>query len=154
MASPEHTLRVADNYGQGMLLESFAVPMDKHLRTEAEKENPTVPKKHSLCDGLCWCRHNVSALSVKVLGKNCESNYDALKVTTKSAPPASLQKPKDRCICTSHRTHNRIRSPRLATFGPQKKASNTCRHNSSVISGKGLALRIGFRVPILRFELF
>ena len=26
-----------------MLLESFPVPMNKHLRTVAEKENPTVP---------------------------------------------------------------------------------------------------------------
>ena len=31
-----------DNYGQGMLLGSFPVPMNNELRTGAEKENPTV----------------------------------------------------------------------------------------------------------------
>ena len=46
--SPEHhTFRVGDNYGQEMLLDSFPVPMNKHLRTGAEKENPTVPIKQS-----------------------------------------------------------------------------------------------------------
>ena len=31
-----------------MLLESFPVPMNKHLRTGSEKENPTVPIKAKL----------------------------------------------------------------------------------------------------------
>ena len=59
-----------------------------------------------------------SALSVKVLEFiqariNGESNYDPLKVARKSSFSTALEKPKDRFICTSHRTHHRIMSPSL-----------------------------------------
>ena len=60
------------------------------------------------------------------------------------ALPTALEKPKDRFICTPDRTHNRIRSPRLAASGPQNKVGKGSRQNRSVTSGKGLALRVGY----------
>ena len=63
------------------------------------------------------------------------------------APPTALEKPKDRFIRTPDRTHNRIRSPRLAASGPQNKVGKGSRQNRSVTSGKGLALRVGYRGP-------
>ena len=63
------------------------------------------------------------------------------------ALPTALEKPKDRFTCTPDRTHNRIRSPRLAASGSQNKVGKGSRQNRSVTSGKGLALRVGFRGP-------
>ena len=63
------------------------------------------------------------------------------------ALPTALEKPKDRFICTPDRTHNRIRSPRLAASGPQNKVGKGSRQNRSVTSGKGLALRVGYGGP-------
>ena len=61
-----------------------------------------------------------------------------------------LKSPEDRFICTADRTHNRIRSPRSAASGPQNKVGKGSRQNRSVTSGKGLALRVGFRNPCLK----
>ena len=60
-----------------------------------------------------------------------------------------LEKPKERLIHTPGRTHNRIRSPRLAASGPLNKVGKGSRQNRSVTSGKGLALRVGYRGPCL-----
>ena len=58
-----------------------------------------------------------------------------------------LEKPKERLIHTPVRTHNRIRSPRLAASGRYNKVGKGSRQNRSVTSGKGLALRVGYRGP-------
>ena len=58
-----------------------------------------------------------------------------------------LEKPKDRLIYTPGRTHNRIRSPRLAASGRLNKVGKGSRQNRSVTSGKGLALRVGYGGP-------
>ena len=58
-----------------------------------------------------------------------------------------LEKPKERFIHTPVRTHNRIRSPRLAASGRWNKVGKGSRQNRSVTSGKGLALRVGYRGP-------
>ena len=63
------------------------------------------------------------------------------------ALPTALEKPRDRFIRTRGRTHNRNRSPRFVASGPHNKVGEGSRQNRSVISGKGLALRIGFRGP-------
>jgi len=57
----------------------------------------------------------------------------------------ALEKPKDTLIHTPARTHNRIRSPRLAASGQWNKVGKGSRQNRSVTSGKGLALRVGHR---------
>ena len=64
-----------------------------------------------------------------------------------SAPSTALEKPEDRLIHTLDRTHNRIRSPRLAASGRWKKVGKGSRQNRSVTLGKGLALRIGYGGP-------
>ena len=43
------------------------------------------------------------------------------------------------------RTHNRIRSPRLAASGQWNKVGKGSRQNRSVTLGKGLALRVGLK---------
>ena len=100
-----------------MLLESSQVPTHKHLRTGAEKENSTVlPTQQSFCDGLKCCQHNViSAQLLEFIDAriNGESEYDSLQVTRKSSFSTFFEKPKDRFICTSRRTHHRIMSPSL-----------------------------------------
>ena len=59
----------------------------------------------------------------------------------------ALEKLKERLIHTPGRTHNRIRSPRLAASGRWNKVGKGSRQNRSVTSGKGLALRVGYRGP-------
>ena len=61
------------------------------------------------------------------------------------ALPTAFEKPKDRFIRTLDLTHNCTRSPRLAASGPQNKVGEGSLQNRSVTSGKGLALRVGFR---------
>ena len=50
-------------------------------------------------------------------------------------------------ISLSGRTHVRSRSPRLAASGPRSNVGKGSRQNGSVTSGKGLALRVGYRGP-------
>ncbi len=50
------------------------------------------------------------------------------------------------------RTHNRIRSPRLAASGQLNNVDKGIRQNRSVTSGKGLALRIGYRDPLTNLK--
>ena len=45
---------------------------------------------------------------------------------------------------TQRRTNHRIRSPRLAASGQENKVGKGSRQISSVTSGKGLALRVGY----------
>ena len=59
----------------------------------------------------------------------------------------ALEKLKARFIHTPDRTHNRIRSPRLAASGQSNKVGKGSRQNRSVTLGKGLALRVGYRGP-------
>lgn len=59
----------------------------------------------------------------------------------------ALEKPKERFIHTPGRTYNRIRSPRLAASGRLNKVGKGSRQTRSVTSGKGLALRVGYRSP-------
>jgi hypothetical protein len=59
----------------------------------------------------------------------------------------ALEKLKERFIHTPDRTHNRIRSPRLAASGQSNKVGKGSRQNRSVTLGKGLALRVGYRGP-------
>ena len=47
-----------------------------------------------------------------------------------------LEKSKDKPICTPDRTHNRIRSPRLAVSGPEDKLCDGSWQARSVTSGK------------------
>ena len=59
----------------------------------------------------------------------------------------TLEKPKERLIRTPGRTHNRIRSPRLAASGRYNTVGKGRRLNRSVTSGKELALRVGYEDP-------
>ena len=63
--------------------------------------------------------------------------------------PIALEIPMDSIILTSGRTHNRIRSPRLAASGRESKVDEGSRQNRSVTSGKGMALRVGHWDPTL-----
>ena len=56
--------------------------------------------------------------------------------------PIVHEKPKETFICNPGRTHNRIRSLRLAASGQKSKVGKGSRQIRSVTSGKGLALRI------------
>ncbi len=62
----------------------------------------------------------------------------------------ALEKPKERLIHTPGRTHNRIRSPRLAASGQKNKVGKGSRQNRSVTSGKGLAPRLHAGVGVDR----
>ena len=66
------------------------------------------------------------------------------------ALPTALEKPKDRFICTPDCTHNRIRSPRLASPGRQNNVGKGSRQNRCETSRKRLTLRIGLRGPCLK----
>ncbi len=63
------------------------------------------------------------------------------------ALPTALETSNESLIHSPGRTHNRIRSPRLAASGPWNKVGKGSRQNRSVTSGKGLALRVGYRGP-------
>ncbi len=47
------------------------------------------------------------------------------------------------------RIYNRIRSPRLVASGRWKEVGEGSRQNSSATLGKGMALRVGHRCPLL-----
>ena len=67
--------------------------------------------------------------------------------------PTVHEKPKETIICIPGRTHNRIRSPRLAASGQQNNVGKGSRQNRTVTSGNGLALKIGCMGPFLNARL-
>ena len=73
--------------------------------------------------------------------------YSALFAEASGALPIVIEKPNGGLIRSPGRAHNRIRSPRLAASGPWDKVGKGSRQNRSVTSGKGLALRVGYRGP-------
>ena len=68
------------------------------------------------------------------------------------ALPTALEKPKDRFICTPDRARNRISSPRLAASGLRNTVGKGSQQHRSVISGKALTFRVGFRSPCLEIR--
>ena len=63
-----------------------------------------------------------------------------------------LENRRERFILTPGRTHNRIRSPRLAASSRWNNVSKGSRQVRSVTSGKGLALRVEWLEPEFRSD--
>ena len=91
---------------------------------------------------LLFCHLSFSLLSL-------DGTELSTRVMVKKKPTA-VEMPLDRFLRTPLGTRKRIASPWSAASDPQNKARETCRHNTSVISGKELALRIRFRGPCVK----
>ena len=81
------------------------------------------------------------------LEKGWINKHNALSAGVSGVLLIALEKRKDRFIHTPGRAHKRIRSPRLAASGYLNKVGKGSRQIRSVTSGKGLALRVGYRGP-------